>query len=112
VLPPSVLFWGRRVYWAPVLLLVTALRQGRNPEATLEKLKTLCGVWRSTVKRWQRYFRDLFPDSATWRRLSGRLIPPIAVDKLPRAMLARFYRACGRAEAALVQCLQVFALGP
>jgi len=112
VLPPSVLFWGRRVYWAPVLLLVTALRQGRNPEATLEKLKTLCGVWRSTVKRWQRYFRELFPGSATWRRLSGRLIPPIAVDKLPRALLARFYRACGRAEAALVQCLQVFALGP
>jgi hypothetical protein len=51
VLPPSVLFWGRRVYWAPVMLLVTALRQGRNPDATLEKLKSFCGVWRSTIKR-------------------------------------------------------------
>jgi hypothetical protein len=112
VLPPSVLFWGRRVYWAPVVLLVTALRQGCNPDATLEKLKALCGVWRSTVKRWQRYFRELFPSSATWRRLSGRLIPPIAVDDLPRALLVRFYRACGQAEAALVQCLQVFARGP
>lgn len=94
------------------MVLVTALRQGRNPDATLEKLKAFCGVWRSTLKRWQRYFRELFPSSVAWRRLSGRLIPPIAVDDLPRALLARFYRACGHAEAALVQCLQLFALGP
>ena len=112
VLPPSVRFWGRRVYLAPVVLLVTALRQGRNPDATLEKLKALCGVWRSTIKRWQRYFKELFPRSASWRRLSGRLMPPVAVDDLPRALLTRFYRACGLAETAMVQCLQVFALGP
>lgn len=112
VLPPSLRFWGRRVYWAPVFFLVTALRQGRNPDATLEKLKAFCGVWRSTIKRWQRYFRELFPRSATWRCFSGRLIPPVAVDDLPRALLARFYRACGRPEAAVVACLQVFALGP
>jgi len=112
VMPPSVRFWGRRVYLAPVVLLVTALRQGRNPDATLEKLKALCGVWRSTIKRWQRYFKELFPHSASWRRLSGRLMPPVAVDDLPRALLTRFYRACGLAETAMVQCLQVFALGP
>ena len=28
VLPPSVLFWGRRVYWAAVVLVVTAPCQG------------------------------------------------------------------------------------
>ncbi len=94
------------------MVLVSALRQGRNPDATLEKLKALCGLWRSTIKRWQRYFRELFPLSPTWRRLSGRLLPPIAVDDLPRALLLRFYQACGRAEAAMVQCLLVFALGP
>lgn len=112
MLPPSVLFWGRRVYWAPVMLLVTALRQGCNPDVTLEKLKSFCGVWRSTVKRWQCYFRKLFSCSDTWRRLSGRLIPPIAVDELPRALLTRFYRACGEAVSAMLQCLKVFALGP
>ena len=100
------------MYWAPVVLLVTALRQESNPDATLEKLKGLCGVWRSTIKRWQRYFKELFPRSVNWRRLSGRLMPPVAVDDLPRALLARFYRACGRVETAIVQCLQVFALGP
>lgn len=110
MLPPSVLFWGRRVYWAPVMLLVTALRQGRNPDATLEKLKGLCGVWRSTVKRWQRYFGEVFIHSLRWLRLSGRLIPPIGADQLPGAVLWRFYR--GDAVSAMVKSLKLFALGP
>lgn len=112
VLPPSVRFWGRRVYWAPVLLLISALRQKQNPDVTLERLKGFCGVWRSTVKRWQRYFRELFPQSVTYRRLSGRLIPPIAADQLPGALLARFCQAFPEPEAALVGCLRTLALGP
>ena len=46
VLPPSVRFWDRRVYWAPVLLLVSALRQGQKPAVTMEHLKAFCHVWR------------------------------------------------------------------
>ena len=105
-------FWGRRVYWAPVLLLVSALRQGTSPVFTLERLKAFCGVWRSTVNRWQRYFRDLFAKSSSYRRLSGYLMPPIAADNIPRGLLERFYMACGEPEAALVTCLRTFALGP
>jgi len=105
-------FWGRRVYWAPVLLLVSALRQGQNPAVTFERLKSLCGVWRSTVKRWQRYFRDIFTQSLEYRRLSGHLMPPIASGQLPGALLERFYLSCGEPEVALVTCLQTLALGP
>jgi len=105
-------FWGRRVYWAPVLLLVSALRQGLSPAVTLERLKACCGVWRSTVKRWQRYFRDIFARSVGYRRMTGHLMPPISSDQLPGALLARFYQACGRPEATLVNCLQTLALGP
>ena len=112
VLPPSVRFWGRRVYWAPVVLLISALRQGRHPEATLQRLKALCGVWRSTVKRWQRYFRDLFPQTISFRRLSGRLMPPIGSDLLPKALLERFCQTGFEPETALVTCLGTLALGP
>jgi hypothetical protein len=38
VLPPSVLFLDRRVYFAPVMLVITALRQGRDRGYTVEKL--------------------------------------------------------------------------
>jgi hypothetical protein len=44
-------FWGRRVYWAPVVLLVTAIRQGHNPDHTLEQLKKFgCGSFSITPK--------------------------------------------------------------
>jgi len=112
VQPPSVRFWGRRVYWAPVLVLVTALRQGRNPDATLVRLKALCGVWRSTIRRWRHYFRDLFTDSAAWRRVSGRLMPPLAADRLPRSLLQRVRHSSADARTALVTCLKLLALGP
>lgn len=112
VLPPSVRFWGRRVYWAPVVILVTALRQGLKPEVTLQRLKALCGLWRSTVKRWERYFRELFAHSVTYRRLCGRLMPPIPAHRMPGELLARFYQACGQPEEALASCLRVLASGP
>lgn len=112
LLPPSVRFWGRRVYWAPVLVLMTALRQGRPPEVTLERLKGFCGVWRSTIKRWRHYFEELFADSRVYRRLSGRLMPPIAAERLPRDLLERLCQSGAEPGAALVSCLKLLALGP
>lgn len=112
IMPPSVRFWGRRVYWAPVMLLVSALRQGQNPDITLQRLKGLCGVWRSTVKRWQRYFLNLFPQTIACRRLSGHLMPPVDPDSLPRGLLARFCQTFRDPQIAIVKCLQTLALGP
>jgi len=112
VLPPSVRFWGRRVYWAPVILLVSALRQGQNPVITLERLKALCGVCRLTIKRWEYYFRELFTQSIRYRRLSGRLLPPIDPKQLPSVLLSRFDSACCEPEAALANCLRALVLGP
>ena len=112
VLPPSVRFWNRRVYWAPVVLLVTALRQEKSPAITLERLKSLCGLWRSTVKRWQRYFQNIFPKSDGYRRLGGHLLPGVTSEQLPGELISRFYRVFKNPETALVNCLRMHALGP
>lgn len=112
VLPASVLFWGRRVYWAPVLLVVSALRQGRAKGYTLRRLRALFGITRPTLARWISYFREQFPQSQGFRRLCGRLMPPVAIHKLPAALMQRFVRASGEHEAGLVACLQRLALGP
>jgi hypothetical protein len=106
MLPPSVLFWGRRVYWASVLLVVTALRQGRDRGYTVEKLRALFGVTRPTLSRWFFYFRQIFSHSQAWRRLSGRLMPPVAEDELPRGMIERFVQTRGDPEGGLTACLQ------
>ena len=110
-MPSSVRFWGRRVYWAPVLMLVTALRQRRNPDVTLERLKGLCGIWRSTVNRWRDYFLNVFPTAWSRHPLSGR-IGLQASDRLLHDVLNSFSRNTQNAEAALVNCLLGLAQGP
>jgi len=112
VLPPSVLFWGRRVYWAAVVLVVTALRQGRTRGYTVRRLQALFGLTRPTLSRWISYFRQQFSHSRCWQRLTGRLMPPVAAHQLPGALIERFVRARGEHEAALVACLRALAPGP
>jgi hypothetical protein len=107
-----VLFWGRRVYWGAVVLVVTALRQGRCRNATAERLKALLGVTRPTLSRWRSYFLELFVHGLSWRRLSGRLMPPVDPRQLPGALMDRFRKALGDPESALAACLRALALGP
>jgi len=94
-----------------VVLLVSALRQG-NPVYTLEQLKALCGVWRSTVSRWQKYFRHIFAQSIGYRRLLGRLVPQTMPGPLPAGLLARFAQTGADPQTALVSCLRALAMGP
>lgn len=110
-MPPSVRFWGRRVYWAPVVLLAIALRQGKNPAVTLERLKGLCRVWRSTVNRWRDYFLKIFPKEWNNHPLSGRIMLQ-ASDWLLRDLLVGFSDRASTPEAALASCLQGLLHGP
>jgi hypothetical protein len=99
------------VYWAPVVLLLTAIRQGKNPDVTLERLKGICGVWRSTVNRWRDYFLDIFPDSCTWRCLSGHFLEKKR-DRLIHDLVSSYYQEIQPPESALAKCLKVLAMGP
>jgi len=110
-LPPSVLFWGRRVYWGAVVLVVTALRQGRTEGYTVERLRALFGVTRPTLSRWLGYFRQVVPQTRAWRQLEGVLMPPVGADTLPAGVVERFVRARGDPEAGIVGCLKALRLG-
>jgi hypothetical protein len=91
--------------------LITALRQGKNPTITLERLKECSSVWRSTVNRWRDYFLKIFPDSSSWRQLAGHVLIK-GTNCLIYNLLALYYQKMPSAELALVECLQVLALGP
>jgi hypothetical protein len=106
-----VLFWGRRVYWAVVVLVVTALRQGRTEGITARRLQTLIGVTRPTLVRWGRYFRDCFPQTATWHRLVGRFWPPVPAGTVVADLLGRFVHTRGDPTQGLVACLVTLRAG-
>jgi hypothetical protein len=89
-----------------VLLVVTALRQGRDHGGTGEKLRALFGVTRPTLTRWFCYFRQIFPCSQSWQRLSGRLMPPVTEHELPGGLIERFVQTRGDPELGLTACLQ------
>jgi hypothetical protein len=105
------LFWGRRVYWGAVLLVVTALRQQRNSGFSARRLCAVFGVTRQTLTRWLAYFRDVFPDSQTWQRLRNRWMPPVAPEAIVGAVLERLGLARDGPQAALVRCLRLLCVG-
>jgi hypothetical protein len=108
-LPPSVLFFGRRVYWSVVVLVVTTLRQRQG--ARTSRLRQLFGVTRQTVRRWVRWFRVAFPASSTWQSVRGHLCGPIDDSSLPGVVLERFVVSCPRPEDALLGCLRLLCVG-
>ena len=110
-LPPSVLFWGRRVYWAAVVWVVTALRQQRTEGFTVQRICSQFGVTRATLARWLAYFRDVFPHSQTWQRLRNRWMPPVAPEAIPGAVLERLGLIRDGPERCLVKCLRLLRVG-
>lgn len=110
-LPPSVLFFGRRWYVYPTILLATILCQGRVTGRPLGALQALLGVSRKTLLRWVEYFREVFPRSAPWQAIRGRFGAAVRDQELPWSLLASFWWECGRLDEALVRYLGHLASG-
>lgn len=89
--PPSVRFLGRKVYLGAVVVLIAAMRQGPTPRRVSE-LSRLIGADRATISRWQRYWREHFPETPFWKVARGRLVPAVNVEVLPRSLLNAFLR--------------------
>jgi len=86
-LPRSVLFLGRRVYWAAVVVVVTGCRLAQPVRATLGELGRLLGVSRQSVGRWCNYFSGVFPASPAGKLLRSRLAPSAGGKELLSAGL-------------------------
>lgn len=111
-LPPSCLFWGRRVYWAPVFLVVTTLRQQRVEGSSASKLKRMFGISHRTLLRWMAYFRQVFAETTVWKRCRERVGLWIDEQKLPSSVLMRFMAMHDEVEPALMSCLRFFLESP
>lgn len=89
--PPSVRFFGRRWYLAPVVLLVSALQHGVSARRLAAVRKWLGDrVSRQTVKRWRRWWLEVFAASPCWTAGRGRFVPPVSERRLPLSLLDRF----------------------
>lgn len=105
VLPPSLRFFGRRVYLGPVFVLVSAMRQGLT-RWSIARLRQLVGVSARTLRRWVVWWRTTFVVSPFWREKRGDLIPPVAEADLPMSLVERFTKASNLGRDDLVRVLR------
>lgn len=86
--PPSVRFLGRRIFAFPVVVVVTALLEGRSGRQLTTLLDEL-GVDRRTLERWRSWWRDTFPETRFWKVARARFSTPIGAPQ-PQALIERF----------------------
>lgn len=75
--PPSVRFFGRRWFPAPIFIFICILQCGIN-ERRLAQIKKHFGITvsESTWKRWRRFWREAFMTTKFWQREKG-ILPAI-----------------------------------
>lgn len=89
VTPPSVRFLGRKRFLSAVVLLVSAARYGARPRLA-QALQRAYGVSRSTLARWQRWWRETAPKTASWMIVKTQVMPPIDPNRIPLELLRHF----------------------
>ena len=94
VLPPSLRFFGRRVYLGPVFVLVSAMISGITEKRAAE-LYELVGVTIRTLARWRKWWRKTFPRTVFWQGSRARFMPPPDEWSLPSSLLECFRQPSG-----------------
>ena len=87
--PPSLRFLGPKVYWATVVVLISAMRCGTTP-TRVQLLKELVGVSRQTVLRWTVWWQQVLPQSPFWRVACGTFRSCMGLGELPQSLLDQF----------------------
>ena len=99
VTPPSLRFFGRRVYLGPVFVLVSAMIHGISEKRAAE-FRDLVGVSVRTLRRWRTWWRQAFPKSGFWKTARARFATAVDPCRLPASLLERFGQS-GEVECAL-----------
>jgi len=87
--PPSVRFLGRKVYWGPVVVLVSAVRHGITPQR-LQVLRESLKMDRRTVERWRQWWLNEFVKSQFWQAARARFMPALDPKSMPGCLCKEF----------------------
>jgi hypothetical protein len=87
--PPSLRFFGRRLYLGPVFVLACVLVHGITVKRAAQ-LQELVGVSIRTLARWRRWWLDSLPCTVFWKEARARFMPPVDEAEIPSSLLDRF----------------------
>lgn len=83
--PASVRFFGRRVYVAVMLMLVSPANGSAARTAG-----ELLGVPARTLGRWRLWWQQDFQRTVFWHSVRERFVAPVSAEALPQSLLERF----------------------
>jgi len=86
--PVSLRFLGPKVYLAAAIILIAVMYEGGA--ARMRQLKELVGVDRRSLKRWRRWWREIFTAMPFWQNARAAFMPPVDEKQLPATLLQRF----------------------
>lgn len=96
VTPPSVRFFGRRVYVATVVLLISAMQLGIS-ERRVRDLRERLDIDRRTLERWRGWWLENFVRSSFWKGARARFMPVLCEKTLPLSLCEAFGIDCANA---------------
>jgi hypothetical protein len=105
VTPPSTRFLGRKVYFAPVILLLCAINNLLSSEEK-RKQRVFSQIPKLTQCRWRYWWQEQFPSGRAWLMIRGRLKSPPEPHELPSRLLSNFD---GHPWERLISCLRLLA---
>lgn len=98
VTPPSVRFFGRRVYAAVAFLLVSMLLTERISEKVAGRIEFHIGVSLETLKRWRRWWRERFVRSRFWSWARGMFSPALSEQGVVASEIVERFGGVGDGE--------------
>ncbi len=104
VLPPSLIYLGRRVYLGVLVVLLTALSHGLTPRRR-RRVCGILGVAPRTLERWRIWWKEEFPQTPFWRSVRGVFLPPLDEELLPAPLVAHFSPSTPKKLAQLMRFL-------
>jgi len=113
VTPPSVRFFGRRWYPAPLFILISALMVSIN-ESRLKQIKRHFGITvsESTWKRWRQWWRDTFVETAFWKQARALIFKAQRRMTVTRRMLTAFNGTIDNKMILLLKFISPITAGP
>lgn len=87
--PPSLRFLGRKVYVGFVVVLVSAMMQGPSDQR-LQRLCRVLAIDRRTLKRWGKWWSEIFVQSPFWKGARGRFAHRMAAEGMPLSLVEAF----------------------
>jgi len=109
--PPSCRFLGRKVYWHCFIIIILTQYQTNPQKNSAYNLSKEFGIYITTITRWLKFYRIIFPASEQWQNIRGQISSCVKDNELPCSLVNYFLKNKKTVEKAMISYLYFLAKG-